>query len=308
MKIKKILSLGLILTSFIAISWGHINELNSKDNAVVGIKIGNNQPSGGSDECFSFSGIITIKLANLNVGGETPEIPEPGSIGTLPSQYPDMILELNLFGTTTSYDLNEFEFWGISASGEPVFVWELPYNADASDYCKGPGNLIPWSYSLRTDEGLLYPVHNYSSPYDIFSCQVFEKTCYDCNEECEGGVQNSKAYWPESYACDDRDDCYGDISGDDRSQEIETNLSSNTINVSPNPFNSDFVFEIELETVSSINISILNANGSLVKQISKNASRGLYRERILTQNWESGVYFVKVKVNDHSEVFRLIKV
>jgi len=70
----------------------------------------------------------------------------------------------------------------------------------------------------------------------------------------------------------------------------------------PNPSNEDFYISFKLRTTSIINLSLLDANGNILRKIITDEERGYgkYIEKIEQSklNLTPGIYFIQLKVND----------
>jgi hypothetical protein len=82
----------------------------------------------------------------------------------------------------------------------------------------------------------------------------------------------------------------------------------NLVNILPNPFTDELTIRVVDKTARTIELTIMDINGRQIMSVSREAH---YNTEInLSDNingLSSGIYFIKVKVGDFSEVERLIK-
>jgi hypothetical protein len=77
--------------------------------------------------------------------------------------------------------------------------------------------------------------------------------------------------------------------------------------VSPNPFVDNSIITYHLDEASAVNITLVNAEGQLVKQlVNKNLKPGTYTEKVGNSDLNKGVYFIKIAKD--GEVKQTIKV
>jgi len=144
---------------------------------------------------------LKVKLANLALNGEGDFMIPPG--------YPEMHLEYTVFlgpypsvpGPTVVIPVVGFEAAG-SANGRPVYVATMnSYEVDIAGFCQTSATGGVYAHAkvnLVTPQGdgyIDYPVCDYTSPYDIFSCTVFAHAG-DCAGELpsseEGGLGQTR--------------------------------------------------------------------------------------------------------------------
>lgn len=118
----------------------------------------------------------------------------------------------------------------------------------------------------------------------------------------------------ENYDCDGNcvvgPDCTGECGGTDTSclsinkvLPIEFEISS----AYPNPFNPVCQFSIANPKFSQIEISIYNIQGKLANDLySESLSPGVHNFHWNAQNFQSGLYFIKVNYDNHIEVMRVL--
>jgi Domain of unknown function (DUF4331)/Secretion system C-terminal sorting domain len=79
--------------------------------------------------------------------------------------------------------------------------------------------------------------------------------------------------------------------------------------VSPNPFADNSVITYHIDAPASISISLVNAEGKLVKQlVNRNLKAGTYTEKIGNTGLSSGIYFIKIfKDGEVKQTLKLVK-
>ncbi len=79
--------------------------------------------------------------------------------------------------------------------------------------------------------------------------------------------------------------------------------------VSPNPFVDNSIITYHIDAPASISISLVNAEGQLIKQlVNKNLKAGTYTEKIGSNGLTSGIYFIKiVKDGEVKQTIKLVK-
>jgi len=88
----------------------------------------------------------------------------------------------------------------------------------------------------------------------------------------------------------------------------ENSPASSTIEVSPNPFYESPTISFNLEKTENVSISIIDITGREVKNIStKNIHTGKNKIRIDLSELNSGIYFCKIKLNEHFQTVKMIK-
>ena len=104
-------------------------------------------------------------------------------------------------------------------------------------------------------------------------------------------------------------DCEDICGGDDDSclstdMGIPTEFSVSPIY--PNPFNPVCQFSIGNPKLSHVNISIINIQGKLVSVLyAGHLSAGYHNFNWNAQNFQSGLYFIKVNYDNNNEVVRV---
>ncbi len=84
--------------------------------------------------------------------------------------------------------------------------------------------------------------------------------------------------------------------------------SVNEISIYPNPINSSFTLDLNLNVISEIGIIITNSLGQEIKTISnKSFEKGLQLISIDTENFSSGIYLVKTIINNKIITNKIIK-
>jgi len=134
--------------------------------------------------------------------------------------------------------------------------------------------------------------------------------CGGNNSICTGCMDNSACNYDESasingdceYAGEELD-CEGNPLSIEQPIPIEFEISS----VYPNPFNPICQFSIGNPKFSQIEISIYNLQGKLVSVLyAGNLSPGYHNFHWNAQNYQSGLYFIKVNYDNYVEVMRVL--
>lgn len=93
--------------------------------------------------------------------------------------------------------------------------------------------------------------------------------------------------------------------GDDIFFEITDQIPARNeiINVYPNPFNPQTLVTYQISKMSQVMISVYNIKGQKVSTlVNDHVDAGIHTVEWNPQNASSGVYFIKMKINDHSSV------
>ena len=136
-----------------------------------------------------------------------------------------------------------------------------------------------------------------------------EGECGGDNSTCTGCMDNTACNYDDSASIDgdceypgEELDCEGNPLSIKQSIPKEFEISS----VYPNPFNPICQLSIVNPKFSLIEISVYNIRGKLVSDIySGNLSPGFHNFHWNAQNFQSGLYFIKVNYDNTNEVMRV---
>ena len=79
------------------------------------------------------------------------------------------------------------------------------------------------------------------------------------------------------------------------------------VQVYPNPFTNNTTVSIELEEEAVIGIEILDVSGKLIASLVQDQSAIGRKTFTIDQIENAGLYFVKISINDRTEVIRIAK-
>jgi len=88
--------------------------------------------------------------------------------------------------------------------------------------------------------------------------------------------------------------------------DIESIISS--INVYPNPFNTDATIEFNVEEQSNITLSIKDVVGKTLGTYSNSFNSGIHTVKIseIAKNLNEGIYFISYKINDSEKTIKIV--
>jgi hypothetical protein len=92
----------------------------------------------------------------------------------------------------------------------------------------------------------------------------------------------------------------------DPTADMKTNDFFTSMNLSPNPSNSNTILEFYTQKSSKISIVVANAIGAMIYSSEMNATQGFNNIKIPSESFESGVYFVSVKGNNSFTTQKLV--
>ena len=92
--------------------------------------------------------------------------------------------------------------------------------------------------------------------------------------------------------------------------DIISEISNNfNIEINPNPSNCDFTVEFEITDNSPVQFTIYDYTGKQIKQIQKQQlPYGKYLEKIRTDEFSNGLYFLSANFNGKIQTFKIIKI
>ncbi len=81
------------------------------------------------------------------------------------------------------------------------------------------------------------------------------------------------------------------------------------LNIYPNPFNTSFNIDINLQTASTVEFELFNTMGEKIKDISLQDQlyKGSHTFNTLVTDLKPSIYFIKATVNGQSSVFKIVK-
>ncbi|MES2515010.1 MAG: N-acetylmuramoyl-L-alanine amidase [Bacteroidota bacterium] len=82
---------------------------------------------------------------------------------------------------------------------------------------------------------------------------------------------------------------------------------SSLVKVYPNPFNHSFAVSIDLDTDSEINLTLMDALGREINSFQTKESKGTYTKTIDASSLSNGIYWVRIRYNNHELCKKLIK-
>lgn len=239
-------------------------------------------------------------------------------IVNLPSDAEPMFLQLVAFGNTWLLPITDFRYEG-EENGHNYFrsVYQTVVFPVGS-ICSSDYGLISSdiSWKLVKSDETIYPIHDsfYRQPNGIFSCEVFEETCYHCHPDCNG----SSALWPIK-SSKRWIDCGSDPGGSEPSNPIypgteqyikgaPTKASATTLSIRPNPFQDHLQIDYQVEVAGKVNLQIFNAQGQLMINRQSTEAKGIQRYDIDTQQWPNGVYYGKIQNGEYSQTVKVLKI
>lgn len=254
-------------------------------------------------EEFDCDDVIPIFIELTNLDQYSP--PQSGNSDFLPDGYPEMYIAITIDGTTEYIELYSFYYSHFDA----VSVWrvDIDFPINQCDDCNG-GQAFPVFIDLELvtpgSGGFVpYPICDYTSPNDIFSCEYF--THLPCNpssnSECEdiGAGTNSG---PLLINCPNPTPNPNPWGGW-LMQENDDNDSSWDIAVAPNPFYGD----IKVSSTKDINsITLYDIHGRTVLQ-SAYANDADYNIKLNTDEILPGIYLLAVEAEGETEIMKLVK-
>jgi hypothetical protein len=85
-------------------------------------------------------------------------------------------------------------------------------------------------------------------------------------------------------------------------------LSTSFIKAYPNPFSTSATIELEINEESDVEINVFNLLGEKVEElVNSKIYNGVHKFKFNSKTNSSGIYFVKIRINDEQEVLKLIK-
>lgn len=229
------------------------------------------------------------------------------------SGHPEMFIEYDfggIYGTTpiiTNNDLVPYNY-----NGTTIYQAHFIIVLDMSSYCINPANIfsVNYEYSLRTPGipySLIYPIHNYSAPGQLFDKSIFEEAdngtdpLYVGNKDiCCPEVKNYTAY--------DQDVEYAEAITNGQRNTIENNASDNSINVYPTVFSDKINIELAFEQNENTQLTIRDLMGQELYNKRYNQVQFINEALTLPAHlWAKGMYLLSIDNNHSHQTIKLLK-
>ena len=108
--------------------------------------------------------------------------------------------------------------------------------------------------------------------------------------------------FPENFMCPEPQDTTMDTTVALLQLELE-----NSVQVSPNPIQDKFMLDLDLGEGGPLEVSIFNAQGSLVQNEIFEAVAGENRFEIRNENLSTGLYLLRIEINKKMHTFKILK-
>lgn len=186
---------------------------------------------------------------------------------------------------------------------EPYFTWGVcpddcvfDFNGFAINYGAGQVGGWHWDFGDGTTAVGQNPSHTFPGPgsYEVCltvflftpdgsCCEV--QICENVDVECEGKSPKSKS----------GNRSHGEIQKLDNPNSIDQGTKTGTLEIFPNPAQNAIRVNFLVKEATPVSISILDANGRVVKQpiIGEHRAAGKHHLTINTSDLESGVYLIR---------------
>jgi hypothetical protein len=86
------------------------------------------------------------------------------------------------------------------------------------------------------------------------------------------------------------------------------NISVNTFEVFPNPFDNQAMININTTKAERISVEVVDMLGNRVFSQDLGVVNGLYRQELNAANWNAGLYFVNVTSSEGGKVTKKVNV
>ena len=160
----------------------------------------------------------------------------------------------------------------------------------------------------------LFPIHGYSDPGQVFSCNDFFDTFCDCHDsypnggECEGEPIQPSYYLPICVLCGS---CGEDIRPEPEPQPAADRKANtdaiSALQVNPNPFDQTINFSVWLSEASELNYTLYDSRGQLMMQKQLFAPAGPFSSSINTDILSTGIYYLHIRQGETQTVQKLLK-
>jgi len=230
----------------------------------------------------------------------------------LPSNTAPIYLEFSYEGNNTLIPSSSFTFKDIVNGHERYQMAPVQITVNFSDLCQASPTdltLINYTWRLVDQFGNDYPIHDspYSDPTGIFSCQVFDETCNDCNKNCSGELFTSVVIESTvNIVCGAK--LFNNPTFGANEKQTKHFFSTLTLTLTPNPFQNHLQLEYKIESPGRVNLTIYNSQGQMMFNISNIEEAGIYRKTIDTDKWSNGIYYGKIQSGNQSSFVKIFKV
>ncbi len=268
-----------------------------------------------NNECEGYVN-INVYLTNL-VSNPVKDV-----VYTLPSSYPPIYIrhEYSEGNWQVTGPYTEFTYHGQVAGNAPG-LYDLYYapaslptartsNTGCSEAQTPTLDYFDMTIEIVTIDGQgydLYPIGDYATASDIFSCSLFDET--DCL--CERNpCANADDPTFEVEVCIDCGTCRdyldpSDTDGD-RSAAIEKGSFEN-VQVSPNPFQDVIELFFTTNTAGPLTWEIYDARGALLQSQQQNFAAGQHSQSINTDQLPVGIYYLQIRNEEMQVSQKVIK-
>lgn len=227
-----------------------------------------------------------------------------------PNNYPPMFVSYKI--DQIAHTPIPVSFDNFQQSDDPNYwTWTHEVTVDVYDYCQEEVEAISLELELLTLEDnvyFAYPVDDFATPTDLFSCETFDETCEVCPPEnggCAFPPSRNVIYEEElGLECEN---CLGNNPPNSSNEDPPGRSSSNSssaafdlVQISPNPF-SDYLQINAFSAETAISVRIFSAAG---QELFSDTGSTLIR----TENWLPGIYFIEMTVAGERRVERLLKI
>ncbi len=277
---------------------------------------------GSGDDCFYVEN-LSVYVTNLDLYG----IPEIGGIYTITDEVPPIYLQVLLNDIPTAFELvSEFEYvdeFEVDIVGneqvQPLKLFKAEINF--SNPCSaGAYNDIEARILTPVDPEIpslpypnmpagygYYPVIDYASPTELFSCEIFAFTSCACNNSCSTIIPSFTS--TNQCDCNPPEDENPINEDDDENEGFNSQGNgefldnSNEISASPNPFKSTITLNYQTIAEEQLNISLFNISGQKVVNWQEKVYKGNNALSLSIQNIPVGIYFIQVINSQQNESF-----
>lgn len=333
------LLLGLTLT-FLSFSYINSDATTVEECAVNSlIKICDYKPHFTTNQyqCDPSSGLLIVDQATctgtmkvfLRVTNLATN-PVLGQPYALPTGVESLFYEYTYGGNVVMIGPIDTFIYRYEKNNTPVFEWTDEVTFDLSNYCGQNQYRTEIFHTVRVTDNdhMLYDLTGHTGASGIFSCNVFEETCYycgssgancqspgdleydvlACGEPCQSTCSpiRSSQYVENTAIGSQSVDYQSEIINNEG--EVANNTSQNlNLEISPNPFADNFVLTFQESMNSRFSISLLNTNCMVVleKNYNPHSQKSV---SIDANNLPAGVYYCRVINGDRMTTKKLVKI
>lgn len=284
--------------------------------------------------------LLKVFVANQAFNLQTPqdevEIGQAQASKTQESQFAapnKMFLQYQIGANNQGFiEVGQFSYFG-TYSMRPIFVWTQEVTIDLAPECQQGVEQVTYWAALRTHVPTeFFPIHDRSAPNDIFSCEIFQSTCHDCasppawcNASMGGDPIFSRdisivcggCYEPEVYITptseDGRDeqgiDGEKEVSLFSQQSALPKKVAPNAkLQLSPNPFDQQLNLNLDLAVDMPITLVVYDISGKVWYRQDRLSTNGTNSQRIATDTWPTGIYFIQTQIGQVVQTQRLSKI